>query len=190
MESQQDRTARIVQAHREYYQSGQTRIWQFRRTQLRLLLKAIGRYEAELCEALWRDLHKGGGVPDRNRSCKGGNERIDPAPETLECDQACGNAAVYVRFVQPYPAGTIRSGRDPFPVELSVSIVVCTACRRIGCRKLRGTETLAPYACGKRSDAQADFGSFCPGIRVVFGRRCRDGPCVTAATVGLYLFYR
>ena len=58
MESQQDRTARIVQAHREYYQSGQTRIWQFRRTQLRLLLKAIGRYEAELCEALWRDLHK------------------------------------------------------------------------------------------------------------------------------------
>ena len=58
MESQQDRTARIVQVHREYYQSGQTRIWQFRRTQLRLLLKAIGRYEAELCEALWRDLHK------------------------------------------------------------------------------------------------------------------------------------
>ena len=58
MESQPDRTARIVQAHLEYYQCGQSRIWQFRRTQLRLLLKAIGRYEAELCEALWRDLHK------------------------------------------------------------------------------------------------------------------------------------
>ena len=50
--------ARIVQAHREYYQSGQTRAVRFRRTQLQLLLKAIGRYEAELCEALWRDLHK------------------------------------------------------------------------------------------------------------------------------------
>lgn len=188
MESQQDRTARIVQAHREYYQSGQTRIWQFRRTQLRLLLKAIGRYEAELCEALWRDLHKSWEeaflteIALVKAETKGLIRHLKHWSATRRAATPLFMFGSCSRIRQePYGVVAILSPWN-YPFQF--------ACRRIGCRKLRGTETLAPYACGKRSDAQADFGSFCPGIRVVFGRRCRDGPCVTAATVGLYLFYR
>src|ERR1700712_5773296 len=43
---------------RRYYESGATRSYAFRKTQLLKLKAAIEKYEQEIYEALYRDLHK------------------------------------------------------------------------------------------------------------------------------------
>ena len=47
-----------VEAQREYFRSGATLPYEFRRRQLRRLLEALTEWEKPLCEALWEDLHK------------------------------------------------------------------------------------------------------------------------------------
>lgn len=48
----------IVTAQREFFVSGETRGFQFRKQQLKTLKSALKEYEKPLCEALWKDLHK------------------------------------------------------------------------------------------------------------------------------------
>lgn len=48
----------IVAAQKEFFATGTTLEYRFRKQQLRLLLSAINRWEKPLCEALWQDLHK------------------------------------------------------------------------------------------------------------------------------------
>ncbi|MBR7130318.1 MAG: aldehyde dehydrogenase family protein, partial [Tidjanibacter sp.] len=47
-----------VEAQREYFRSGATLPYEFRRRQLKRLLEALTEWEKPLCEALWEDLHK------------------------------------------------------------------------------------------------------------------------------------
>ena len=48
----------IVVAQREFFSSGETRSYQFRKEQLKTLQRALKEYEKPLCDALWKDLHK------------------------------------------------------------------------------------------------------------------------------------
>ena len=48
----------IVAAQREFFLSGETRGFQFRKQQLKTLKSALKEYEKPLCDALWKDLHK------------------------------------------------------------------------------------------------------------------------------------
>lgn len=48
----------IVTAQREFFLSGETRNYEFRKQQLKMLKSALKEYEKPLCEALWKDLHK------------------------------------------------------------------------------------------------------------------------------------
>ena len=48
----------IVVAQREYFASGATLSYEFRRKQLKTLLAALEKWNSRLCEALWSDLHK------------------------------------------------------------------------------------------------------------------------------------
>ncbi len=48
----------IVAAQREFFLSGETRSFQFRKQQLKTLKSALKEYEKPLCDALWKDLHK------------------------------------------------------------------------------------------------------------------------------------
>ncbi len=48
----------IVAAQREYFASGATLEYKFRREQLQKLQKALKEWEKPLCDALWNDLHK------------------------------------------------------------------------------------------------------------------------------------
>lgn len=53
-----ERIADIVAAQREYFASGATFEYEFRRKQLQRLAKALKEWHKPLCEALWHDLHK------------------------------------------------------------------------------------------------------------------------------------
>ena len=53
-----ERIADIVAAQREYFASGATLEYEFRRKQLQRLAKALKEWHKPLCEALWHDLHK------------------------------------------------------------------------------------------------------------------------------------
>lgn len=48
----------IIVAQREFFSSGETRSYQFRKEQLKTLQRALKEYEKPLCDALWKDLHK------------------------------------------------------------------------------------------------------------------------------------
>ena len=48
----------ILTAQRNFFSSGETRDYQFRRKQLKTLQVALKKYEKPLCDALWNDLHK------------------------------------------------------------------------------------------------------------------------------------
>ena len=48
----------ILTAQRNFFSSGETRDYQFRRKQLKTLQMALKKYEKPLCDALWNDLHK------------------------------------------------------------------------------------------------------------------------------------
>ncbi|MBQ8270418.1 MAG: aldehyde dehydrogenase [Bacteroidaceae bacterium] len=48
----------IVKAQREYFATGATLEYKFRKEQLKKLQKALKTWEKDLCEALWTDLHK------------------------------------------------------------------------------------------------------------------------------------
>ena len=47
-----------VEAQREYFRSGATLPYKFRIEQLKRLAEALDEWEAPLCEAVWKDLHK------------------------------------------------------------------------------------------------------------------------------------
>ena len=49
---------RTIKAQREYFASGATLEYRFRKEQLKKLQKALATWEKDLCEALWEDLHK------------------------------------------------------------------------------------------------------------------------------------
>ena len=53
-----ERIEQIAAAQKAYFSSGATRSYDFRKTQLRTLQKALKKWEGPLCEALWTDLHK------------------------------------------------------------------------------------------------------------------------------------
>lgn len=48
----------VLSAQREYFASGATLDYEFRREQLLRLQRALGEWQKPLCEALWQDLHK------------------------------------------------------------------------------------------------------------------------------------
>jgi aldehyde dehydrogenase (NAD+) len=54
----QEKIKSIVAAQREYFASGATLSYEFRRKQLKILLLALERWNDRLCDALWSDLHK------------------------------------------------------------------------------------------------------------------------------------
>ena len=47
-----------LQKSREYFESGDTKTYQFRKQQLQLLAATIKKYEVEISEALFKDLGK------------------------------------------------------------------------------------------------------------------------------------
>ena len=53
-----ERIAGIVAAQRDYFASGATLEYEFRRKQLQRLAEALKEWHKPLCEALWHDLHK------------------------------------------------------------------------------------------------------------------------------------
>ena len=53
-----ERIAAIVASQRNFFKSGATRNYDFRRRQLKRLLQALKAREQPLCKALWHDLHK------------------------------------------------------------------------------------------------------------------------------------
>ena len=50
--------SQIVESQRNFFATGATRDVNFRREQLLKLREALQRYEPQLLDALWRDLHK------------------------------------------------------------------------------------------------------------------------------------
>ena len=53
-----ERIAAIVAAQQQFFKSGKSRSYEFRRQQLKLLAQALKQWEKPLLEALWHDLHK------------------------------------------------------------------------------------------------------------------------------------
>lgn len=53
-----ERIAAIVAAQQQFFKSGKSRSYEFRRQQLKLLAEALKQWEKPLLEALWHDLHK------------------------------------------------------------------------------------------------------------------------------------
>ena len=53
-----ERIVAIVEAQREFFRSGATLSYDFRKKQLCRLQKALQKWAEPLCEALWKDLHK------------------------------------------------------------------------------------------------------------------------------------
>ena len=53
-----DRILSITEAQKEFFRSGATLDVCFRKKMLRKFLKAMGKWESRLCDALWTDLHK------------------------------------------------------------------------------------------------------------------------------------
>ena len=53
-----ERIALVVAAQKEYFASGATLDYEFRREQLLRLQKALTEWREPLCKALWEDLHK------------------------------------------------------------------------------------------------------------------------------------
>ena len=53
-----DRILSITEAQKEFFRSGATLEVCFRKKMLRKFLKAMGKWESRLCDALWTDLHK------------------------------------------------------------------------------------------------------------------------------------
>ena len=53
-----ERIVSIVEAQREFFRSGATLSYDFRKKQLCRLQKALQKWAEPLCEALWKDLHK------------------------------------------------------------------------------------------------------------------------------------
>ena len=53
-----ERIVAIVEAQREFFRSGATLSYDFRKKQLYHLQKALQKWAEPLCEALWKDLHK------------------------------------------------------------------------------------------------------------------------------------
>ena len=53
-----ERIALAVAVQKEYFASGATLDYNFRREQLERLQKALKEWQKPLCEALWHDLHK------------------------------------------------------------------------------------------------------------------------------------
>ena len=56
--SSSERIAAVVAAQQKFFRSGATRSYEFRRSRLKMLAKALEQWEKPLCEALWHDLHK------------------------------------------------------------------------------------------------------------------------------------
>ncbi len=56
--SSSEKIKSIVAAQREYFASGETLSYDFRRRQLKTLLAALEKWNSRLCDALWSDLHK------------------------------------------------------------------------------------------------------------------------------------
>lgn len=53
-----ERIGQIVKSHKEFFHTGATLSYEFRREQLEKLLKVLKEWRAPLCKALWVDLHK------------------------------------------------------------------------------------------------------------------------------------
>ena len=53
-----DKIKGIIEAQREFFASGATRPYEYRREQLKRLQTALRKWEKPLCDALWNDLHK------------------------------------------------------------------------------------------------------------------------------------
>ena len=53
-----DRIIRIADAQKAYFRTGKTLDVKFRRNMLDRFVKALDKWEAKLCDALWEDLHK------------------------------------------------------------------------------------------------------------------------------------
>ncbi len=53
-----ERIKKVIEAQREFFASGATLSYEFRREQLKKLQSALKEWEKPLCDALWKDLHK------------------------------------------------------------------------------------------------------------------------------------
>ncbi|MBE6302762.1 MAG: aldehyde dehydrogenase [Bacteroidales bacterium] len=53
-----ERIKKVIEAQREFFASGATLPYEFRREQLKKLQSALKEWEKPLCDALWKDLHK------------------------------------------------------------------------------------------------------------------------------------